>query len=164
MSWSNIRGAPWVPTPMRTAHDMLELAKIGPDDVVYDLGCGDGRLIVAAARRYGARAVGIEVDPLRFLWCRFLVTILGLRSRVKVRFGDLFKRDLSEATAVMVYLLPDTNRRLQRKLADELDPTARIVAHSFTMPALEQVEAIESPELYLYRPVIEEPTDANPSE
>ncbi len=163
MSWSNIRGAPWVPTPIGTVHDMLQLADVGHRDVVYDLGCGDGRLIVAAARKYGARAVGIEVDPMRFLWCQLLITVLGLRSRVTVRFGDLFKHDVSEATAVMVYLLPDTNRRLQHKLVSELPAEAQIVAHSFTMPALEEVTSIESPELYLYRPVMSAKGEATPS-
>jgi len=75
---------PWVPSPMSMVRGMLTLAEVGPGDVVYDLGCGDGRMIVSAAQRYGARAVGIEIDPLRYLWCQMLITVLGLRGRVRV--------------------------------------------------------------------------------
>jgi len=91
--WTNSRGAPWVPTPMSMVHEMLTMAEVGPDDLVYDLGCGDGRIIVTAARRYGARAVGIELDPLRFVWCQILVTVLGLRNRVRIVYGDFYKQD-----------------------------------------------------------------------
>lgn len=152
MSWSSLRGAPWVPTPMRSVRRILEIAEVTPHDTIYDLGCGDGRLLIATARRHGARAVGVEIDPLRYLWCQVRITLLGLRGRVKVRFGNLFKLDLSEATVVVAYLLPDTNRRLQHKLAQELAPGARIVAHSFTFPALEQTGRDEDFDLYLYRP------------
>jgi hypothetical protein len=133
---------------------MLEMVQAGPEDVVYDLGCGDGRLIVAAAKRCGARAVGIEIDLLRFLWCQVLITVTGQRGRVRVRYGNLFKLDLSEATVVTVYLLPDTNSRLQHKLAAELNPDARVVSHSFPLPALSEVERDERYDLFLYRPVM----------
>ena len=68
---------------MSMVHKMLQMAEVGPDDLVYDLGCGDGRIIVTVARRYGARAVGIELDPLRYLWCQLLITVLGLRDQVQ---------------------------------------------------------------------------------
>ena len=101
--WTIKRGAPWAPTPMRMVHKMLSLAEVGPDDVVYDLGCGDGRMIITAARRYGASAVGIEIDPLRYMWCQVLVTFLGLRGRVKVVYGDFFKQTLNDADVVTCY-------------------------------------------------------------
>jgi len=76
--WPEKYSAPWVPASMKVVHKMLQLAKVGPEDLVYDLGCGDGRTIITAAREYGARAVGIELDPLRYLWCQFLITVLRL--------------------------------------------------------------------------------------
>ncbi|MEM7115062.1 MAG: class I SAM-dependent methyltransferase [Chloroflexota bacterium] len=134
--WPHIRGAPWVPTTMREVHKMLQMADVGSNDLVYDLGCGDGRTVVTAARRYGARAVGIEIDPLRYLWCQLLITVLGLRGRVKIVFGDFFNQDLSNATVVTCYLLQSTNEKLEAKFKQELSPSTRIVSHDFTFPNL----------------------------
>ena len=114
--WTNRLGAPWVPTSMSKVRKMLEMAEVGPGDIVYDLGCGDGRVIVTAARRYGARAVGIEIDPLRYLWCQTLITVLGLRDRVRVVYGSFYRKDLSGADVVTCYLLQSTNERLEGKL------------------------------------------------
>ncbi|MFX0171598.1 MAG: SAM-dependent methyltransferase [Candidatus Hodarchaeota archaeon] len=108
-------GAPWIPTSMKTVHKMLKLADISSKDVVYDLGCGDGRTIITTARRYGARAVRIEIDPLSYLWCQFLITILELRSRIKILYGNFFNKDLSEATLVTCYLFQETNDKLVKK-------------------------------------------------
>ena len=148
---TNRSGAPWVPTAMRNVHRMLRMAEVGPDDLVYDLGCGDGRVIVTAARHYGARAVGIELDPLRYLWCQMLITVMGLRSRVRVVYGDFFKQDLSDADVVACYLLSKTNKKLQGKLKEELQPGTRVVSHYFTFPALELVKQDEEDKLYLYK-------------
>jgi predicted RNA methylase len=131
---------------------MLELAEVGPDDLVYDLGCGDGRMLVTAARRYGARAVGIEIDPLRYIWCQALIMVLGLRDRVRVVYGDFFALDLSEADVVTCYLLDSTNRKLQKKLLSELDPSVRVVSHMFAFPELHLVHYDKQDQLYLYRP------------
>jgi predicted RNA methylase len=136
VSWPNIKGAPWVPTRMKKVRRMLELADVKPDDVVYDLGCGDGRIIVMAARKFGARAVGIEIDMMRFLWCQFLITILGLRRKVKVIYGDLFKKDLSNADVLICYLLQSTNNRLEDKLLEELQPTTRVISNTFMFHGL----------------------------
>jgi SAM-dependent methyltransferase len=149
--WPGLRGAPWVPTRLRIVHKMLDLAEVGPDDVVYDLGCGDGRTIVAAARRYGARAVGIEIDPLRYAWCQALITVLGLRDRVRVVYGDFFAQDLRAADVVTCYLLDSTNRKLQKKLLSELDPGAGVVSHMFAFPELHLVHYDNQDQLYLYR-------------
>jgi predicted RNA methylase len=129
---------------------MLDMAQVGPGDLVYDLGCGDGRLIVAAARRYGARAVGIEIHPLRVLWCRAWIAVLGLRDRVKVVRGDLFAQDLSDATVVTCYLLQRTNDKLEGKFRRELDPHTRVVSKRFTFPGLRLVRRDERDKLYLY--------------
>ena len=149
--WTNYFGAPWVPTPMSVVHKMLTLAEVGPDDVVYDLGCGDGRTLVAAARRYGARAVGIELDPLRYLWCQALVTVLGLRDRVEIIYGDFFNQDLSAADVVTCYLLPVTNKKLRDKFVRELSPDTRLVSYYFDFPKFHLVHWDEDDRLYLYK-------------
>jgi len=125
---------------MQVVHRMMEMADVGPDDVVYDLGCGDGRMILAAAGRYHARAVGIEIDPLRYLWCQFLITLTGQRKRVQIIFGNLFNKDLSEADVVMCYLMPDALSKLEDKLKKELRPGTRIVSNRFTFPTLDKLQ------------------------
>lgn len=147
-SWTNFVGAPWVPTTMRTVNKMLELADVGPDDIVYDLGCGDGRTIITAAWRYGARAVGIEIDPLRYILCQLLITLLGLRRRVRIVYGNFFKQDLREATVVTCYLLQDTNRRLEEKFKNELRPGTRVLSNTFTFLGLHPVHQNGDARLY----------------
>jgi SAM-dependent methyltransferase len=148
--WTNRVGAPWAPTPMSKVRKMLEMAGVGPGDLVYDLGCGDGRTIVTAARRFGARAVGIEIDPLRYLWCQMLITILGLRDRVRVVYGSFYRQDLSDADVVTCYLLQSTNEKMEGKLKRELDPSARVVSNRFTFPGLHLLQQDSKDELYLY--------------
>jgi predicted RNA methylase len=125
-------------------------AEVGPEDMVYDLGCGDGRMIIAAARRTGARAVGIELDLLCFLLCQVRITVLGLRRRVRIVYGDLFEQDLSQDGVVAYYLLRRTNVKLERKLARELHPTTRIVSNSFTFPGLQLLRRDSQAEVYVY--------------
>ncbi|MFW9922720.1 MAG: SAM-dependent methyltransferase [Candidatus Thorarchaeota archaeon] len=150
ISLPNRVGAPFVPTRMKKVRKMLEMAKIQPGDTVYDLGCGDGRVIVMAARKFGAKAVGIEIDPFRFLWCQFLITILGLRKKVKVKFGDFFKKDLSNAEVVFCYLLQSTNDRLEEKLIQELSSTARIITHTFIFVSLPLIDEDIDSRIYVY--------------
>lgn len=149
--WPSLRGAPWVPTTMRGVYKMLDMAGVEPNDVVYDLGCGDGRMIITVARKYGAQAVGIEIDPLRYLWCQILITILGLRGQVRIIFGDFFTQDLSEADVVTCYLLQTTNEKLQNKLLHELHPSARVVSHDYTFTRLREVRRDSKDRIYLYR-------------
>jgi len=92
ISWTNYKGSPWVPTTFKMVHKMLDLADIQPNELVYELGCGDGRIAVIAARKYQARVVGIELNPFLWLWCQLVITIFGLRSRVKVVLGNFYKR------------------------------------------------------------------------
>jgi SAM-dependent methyltransferase len=150
-SWTNAFGAPWLPTPMSMVHKMLTMSGVGPGVLVYDLGCGDGRIILTAARHYGARAVGIEIDPLRYLWCQLLITVLRLRGQVRIIYGDFFTQDLSEADVVTCYLLSNTNKRIQGKLKEELHPGARVVSHYFTFSDLQLLEK-DDDKLYLYSP------------
>ena len=130
---------------------MLDMAKVGPGDIVYDLGCGDGRIIITAARHYGARAVGIELDPFRYLWCQFLITMLGLRDRVRIIYGDFYKQEVSDADVVTCYLLQSTNNKLQAKFQKELSPDARIVTNFFTFPKLHLVRHDAQDKLSLYK-------------
>lgn len=152
MIWTNWVGAPWVPTPRKKARKMLELAEVGPEDVVYDLGSGDGRLVIMAARKFGARAVGVEIDPLRYVWSKLVVYLLGLEDRVEIVRENLFSQDFREATVVMCYLLQSTNNRLEIKLLDELQPGARVVSRTFTFPTLPAVRQDEDLRLYVIYP------------
>jgi ribosomal protein L11 methylase PrmA len=148
--WPRFRGAPWAPTSRRTIHKMLTLAKVRPGDVVYDLGSGDGRILVMAARRFGARAVGIEIDPLFCLWTRLMIAVLGLRHQVQVIRGDLFDQDLSQADVITCYLLPGTNERLVGKLERELCPGTRVVSKRFSLPGWSPVHQDGEARLYVY--------------
>jgi ribosomal protein L11 methylase PrmA len=147
--WTSLLGAPWVPSSMKMVHKMLSMAEVGSEDVVYDLGCGDGRMIVAAARKYGARAVGIEIDPLRYLWCKALISILGLSDRVSVVSGNFFSQDLSEADVVTCFLVQATNLELESKLMRELKPGTRVVSNRFAFPGLYKVRQDGEAKLYL---------------
>ena len=126
------RDVPFVPTPERVVAKMLEVAKVGPRDVVYDLGSGDGRIVIAAAKK-GARAVGIDIDPERIREARENARRAGVTKRVEFREGDLFKADFSDATVVTLYLLSGVNLKLRPKLLAELKPGTRIVSHGFDM-------------------------------
>ena len=148
---TSTKGAPWVPTSRQVVHTMLSMAEVKAGEVVYDLGCGDGRVLVAAARSFGARAVGVEVDVFRYLWSVLAVTLFGLWNQVRVIRGDLFSVDLREADVVFAYLLQDTNDRLKDKLRRELPPGARIIANTFVFPGLPLVSSDEQLKLYLYR-------------
>ena len=132
MLWSVAVGAGWEPTSRTKVRRMLEMSGAGPSDVVYDLGSGDGRIIMEAARTYHARAVGVEADPLRALFSRLVVSLLHLKGQVKVIWGNFFHIDLSEATIVTVFLSQGTNQRLKPKLMAELRPGTRVVSYVWT--------------------------------
>jgi len=125
--------SPYVPSPPLVVDRMLALAGVTAKDVVIDLGSGDGRIPIAAAKRYGAQAVGVEYDPKLVKLSRENAAAAGVADRVRFVEGDLFKVDLSGASVVTVYLLPDVNRMLRDKLLAELKPGARLVAHDFDM-------------------------------
>ena len=123
----------FVPTPFPVVDRMLAVAKVGPGDVLYDLGSGDGRIVITAAKRFGIRAVGIDIDPKRIEESKFNADTAGVRNRVDFRVADLFTTDLRSASVVTLYLLPALNVRLRPKLFEELRPGSRIVSHSFDM-------------------------------
>lgn len=143
--------APWVPTPRRKARRMLDMAGVQPGEVVYDLGSGDGRTLLIAAREFGAQAVGIEIDPLRYAFSRALVWAYRLDGQVEIVRGDFFKLDLREADVVTCYLLQKTNEQLMGKLERELRPGTRVVSHAFTFPAWALAGEDQKDKLYLYR-------------
>ncbi|MCK5566608.1 MAG: class I SAM-dependent methyltransferase [Actinomycetia bacterium] len=143
-------GAPWVPTPYKIIRKMLKLAGIKPGDIVYDLGSGDGRMIIEAARSFGATAVGIEIDPLRFLWTKAKIFFLGLSNKVDVLFGNFFKINIRDANIVTIYLLPDTNVKLIDKFVKELRPGTRIVSNTFALPGFKMIDQDEKLKIYVY--------------
>jgi predicted RNA methylase len=125
----------FVPTPQEVVDAMLKLAKVTKNDVIYDLGSGDGRIPITAAKTYGARGVGIDIDPQRIKEATENLKTAGVGDRVKFLNQDLFTTDISEATVVTLYLLPSLNVKLIPKLNKELKPGTRIVSHAFDMSA-----------------------------
>ena len=132
----------YVPTPQSAVDAMLELAHVTANDVVYDLGSGDGRIPITAAKTYGARAVGIDIDPQRIREANENLKIAAVGDRVKFLNQDLFTTDISEATVVTLYLLPSLNLRLIPKLNSQLKPGTRIVSHSFDMGSAKPIETL----------------------
>jgi tRNA A58 N-methylase Trm61 len=122
----------YVPTPQEVVDKMLELAKVGKDDVVYDLGCGDGRIVVTAAKKYGCKAIGFDVDDERVKESNENVRKNGVGKLVDIRQDDIFKQDLSKASVVTLYLLPQLNVKLVPQL-QKMKPGSRVVSHSFDM-------------------------------
>jgi SAM-dependent methyltransferase len=123
----------YVPTNEEVVRGMLKLAGVTKDDIVYDLGCGDGRIPITAARDFGARGVGIDIDPQRIAEANANVKQAGVGNRVQIRQQDLFTADIKEATVVTLYLLQSLNMKLRPKLLADLKPGTRIVSHAFDM-------------------------------
>ena len=143
----------FVPTPQEVVDKMLELGKVASGDVLYDLGSGDGRIPVTAAKRFGIRAVGIDIDPQRIQEANENARKNGVTRLVQFRQEDLFKTDFSEATVVTLYLLPDLNVKLRSRLLAELKPGSRIVSHQFDMGAEwppEQTQDVDGLTIYLW--------------
>lgn len=125
--------APFVPTPQDVVDRMLELAGVTENDVVYDLGCGDGRIVITAARRFGARGVGVDIDPRRIAESNANAAQAGVQHLVRFVEQDAMTVDVSEATVVTLYLLSSSNVKLRPLLTSQLPVGARIVSHAFSM-------------------------------
>jgi len=132
--------APYVTTPMIVVEKMLEMAEITEDDIVYDLGCGDGRIVITAAKKYGARGVGIDIDPERIKESEAYARAAGVEELVKFRIQDAMKADISKATVITLYLLPESNALLRPLLEEQLKTGARVVSHNYHMPGWELKE------------------------
>ena len=124
---------PYVPTPDKVVEQMLALAKVTKNDVLYDLGSGDGRIVITAAQKFGTRGTGIDINPERIREANENARKAGVTNRVQFRQQDLFEADISKATVVTLYLLPDINVKLRPKLFKDLKPGTRIVSHDFDM-------------------------------
>jgi SAM-dependent methyltransferase len=125
--------APYVPTPQDVVDKMLTLAGVTSKDVVYDLGCGDGRIVITAARKFGARGVGVDIDPVRIQESKANAKAAGVEQLVEFREQSALDVDVSPATVVTLYLLSASNLRLRPILTKQLKPGARIVSHAFSM-------------------------------
>jgi protein-L-isoaspartate O-methyltransferase len=144
----------YVPTPQAVVDAMLEIADVKRSDIVYDLGSGDGRIVITAARKYGARGVGIEIDPSLVKKATENAAAAGVSDRVRFVTQNLFSSDIGEATVVTLYLLQSINERLRPKLVRELKPGARIVSHVFNMGPEwppEKTLAVERSPVFLWR-------------
>lgn len=124
---------PYVPTPDEIVQAMLKLANVQKGDVVYDLGCGDGRIVITAAKLYGTRGVGVDINPDRIRDARLNAKQAGVEELVKFVEADLFEADIKEASVVTLYLLPSINLKLRPKLWSDLKPGTRVVSHAFDM-------------------------------
>lgn len=122
---------PYAWTRDEVVDEMLRVAQVKPGDVVYDLGCGDGRIVIAAAKQFGAHGVGIDIDPQRIAEARYYAKRAGVAELTHFRIADVLTADFRDATVVMLYMLPDFNRRLRPHLLDELKPGTRIVSHKY---------------------------------
>ncbi|MBD0346077.1 MAG: class I SAM-dependent methyltransferase [Coleofasciculus sp. Co-bin14] len=123
----------YIPTPQDAVEAMLTLANVSADDILYDLGSGDGRVVITAVKKFGARGVGIDIDRERIQEANENARKAGIENRVEFRQQNLFESDFSEATIVILYLLPHLNLRLRPKLLSQLKPGTRIVSHDFDM-------------------------------
>ena len=121
------------PTPMPVVRAMLELARVGAGDTVYDLGSGDGRVLITAAREFGARGVGVEIDPALVARAQAKARDAGVQGRVEFRLGDMYAADVSPATVVTLFLHPEPNLKLRPKLRTQLRPGSRVVSYMWDM-------------------------------
>ena len=148
----------YVPTPQAAVDAMLDVARVKADDVVYDLGSGDGRIVITAAKKYGARGVGIEINPALVKKAKDNAAAAGVSSRVQFITEDLFTAKISDATVVTLYLLQSINERLRPKLVRELKPGTRIVSHMFNMgPEWPPEKALEVEQSRIYFWTIHKP-------
>jgi SAM-dependent methyltransferase len=143
---------PFVPTSHALVLEMLKLANVTKADTVYDLGCGDGRIVIAAAKEFGAHGVGVDINPERIQEANQNARRAGVADKVKFIEGDLFTADIRPATVVTLYLLPSVNSKLRPRLLSDLKPGTRVVSHSFDMDDWKPDKAVvvEGAQLYLW--------------
>ncbi len=150
MIWSTIFGIPWLPTPRNKVRAMLEFASVTPEDTVYDLGSGDGRIVVMAAKEFGAQSVGIEIDPIRYQWSRFAIRRNKVTHKAQVIRENFFKTNLEDATVITIYGGKDINKQIGEKLKNTLKSGTRVVSYRFIIGGWTPVETDKESSLYLY--------------
>jgi 16S rRNA G966 N2-methylase RsmD len=143
-------GAPWVPSKKRTREEMFKLAKIKKGENFYDLGSGFGSICITAAKRYGAKSVGIEIDLFKYLASRILVFIFARNHGVKIIRGNVFSQDISSADIVYCYLLPKANKKLSLKLKKELSVGTRVLTNTFKIDGFTPTKANVDAKVFLY--------------
>ena len=148
--WSDIIGAGFEPTSRKYVRRMLEMAQVTNNDLVYDLGSGDGRIVMEAARKCDARAVGIEADPIRYIWSKIKVLLWGMQKKVTITWGNFFREDLSRATVVTLFLSQKANQKLKQKLQCELKPGTRVVTYYWSFNGWEPVQTDKEKRIYMY--------------
>jgi predicted RNA methylase len=142
--------SPWWRTNKKIARIQCKLAKIGKNDIVYDLGCGDGTALMTAAKEFGAQGVGVEIDPLRYWYAKIAILFAGLSKKLKIIRKNFFTVDVSDATVVIMYLIPKTLNRLKPKLLKELKPGTRIVTFVYKID-LPMIAQDSKNEVYIYQ-------------
>ena len=152
--WNFNLDAWWEPTDKNTVDNILKLAQLKNNEVLYDLGCGDGRIVITAAKKYGANAVGIEIDPVRFIISRIRARLSGVAYKVDIKLANMYEIDLSEADVVVLFLSRSSNSKLSPMLKEQLKPGARIVSYYHHLPDWDPVEVGTSADgynLFLYK-------------
>ncbi len=135
----------FIPAPPEAIEEMLKLAQIMSEDVLYDLGCGDGRILIQAAQQFGCRGVGIDIDPVRIQEARDRAKQMGVGDRLEFRLEDLYESNFSEATVLILYLLPHLNLKLRPQIFRQLKPGSRIVSCDFDMGDWEPTQVVNIP-------------------
>lgn len=143
-------GAGYQPAPRRVVERMIELGRIGPDDLVYDLGAGTGAIVFRAARERGARVVGVEIEPIRVAMLRLRRRLGGAASRIEIRWGNVFEVPLAPATVVTAFLWPEAMAKLRPRLEAELRPGTRVVSHWHRVPGWTPTASDDRLRVYLY--------------
>jgi hypothetical protein len=143
-------GAPWIPVGFRTAERMLRMAEVQPGQTVVDLGAGDGRMVILAARKYKARGKGVEIDPLRVLAANLGIRTFGLQGKASVRWGNLHRFDFTGADVVTLFLMQGTNQTLKDRLEKTLQPGAKVVSHLFSMSGWTPVALDDRHGIFVY--------------
>lgn len=145
--------APWWRTSDEKIRKALKLARVTSKDIVYDLGSGDGRVLIIAAKEFNARGIGVEIDPLRFYISKFLIKLNGVSDKITIVRKDFFETDISEASVVFVYLVPNALKKLKPKFIKELKPGTRVVSikYEIGLPVVKKIPYLEKYKIRLYK-------------